>query len=272
MKNKTLETNFFNNQLQPQIKWESLSRSTFMRWVSRCLLEWRSWLGRVRKMLSSLAEAALRSHPIIRVAKELLSQPQSLSHNRRRVVGVVLWGVGMSALFAHLLFDPHSVEHQVCRVLGFDPAHCWNGKGGAESTGWCYTSWFDYVVQIRFFVALLFWSVALPLLVPHKLSIVIASSFFAVGTGWILHYSFFSTSYETINAFPHWRLFAIGLTAGFSIVMSADYLIHTYNHRVRAFEARLGTLYNGADLIDDKQFKGLFKKYVEEKKAFQKSY
>lgn len=264
---KTLtDKNFLISVYKPLRKCES----TFMLLASQSLSVWRRLRGLVRKhLLSPLKEAALLKALTIPDVRGLLS----LNLNKRHIVGITLWMVGISCLFIHLLFDPYSMEHQVCRVLGFDPANCWNGKGGSESTGWCYTSWFDYFVQIRFFVALLFWSVALPLLVPVKksLCIFIASTFFAIGTGWILHYSFFSTSYQTINAFPEWRLFAIGLALGASVVMSTDYLVHAYNHRVIAFEKRLLTLYNGADLVDDKKFKILFKQYVEEKQAFQKT-
>ncbi len=245
--------------------------STLTQSASRCLSLWRRLHGHVKSSLLSLKEVVRRNHLTTLAAKGLSSHPIL---NRRHVTGFSLWMVGIAALFAHHLFNPYSMEHQVCRVLGFDASHCWNGKGGSESTGWCYTSWFDYIVQIRFFVALLFWSVALPLLAPvnKNLCLFIASTLFAIGLGWILHYSYFSTSYETINAFPHWRLFAIGMAAGVSVVLSTDYLLHAYNHRVPAFEARLETLYNGADLVDDKQFKSLFKKFFEEKKAFIKQY
>lgn len=242
--------------------------------ASHCSLVWQYWRGLVRTTLSNLAEAARQKVQITRPVKGLLSQLQVLSLNKRHAVGIVLWMVGIASLFAHLFFDPYSVDHQVCRVLGFDLSHCWNGKGGNESTGWCYTSWFDYLTQIRFFLALLFWSVALPLLVPPKFSISIipASLLHAVAWCWILHYSFFSHSYETITAFPHWQIVVIALVLGFSIVLSSNYLIHTYNHRTLAFEKRLGTLYNGLDLLDGDTFKEQYRKFYEEKKAFQKQY
>lgn len=266
-------SHFLKSINQPLRRWSS-SKDTLM------LLVWPCWSllaqlhGAVKSTLSSLAEAVRQKVQITRVVSQLQSQFRSLTQNKRHTVGVALWMIGVASLFIHLLFDPYSQEHQVCRVLGFDLSHCWNGKGGAESTGWCYTSWFDYLTQIRVFIALLFWSVSLPLLVPPKfsLSIIPASIAHAVAWCWILHYSFFSTSYETINAFPHWRLIAVGMALGFSIVMSADYLIHAYNHRVRAFEARLETLYNGADLLTPEQFRTTFKKFVEEKRAFQKQF
>src|SRR5690606_14223080 len=148
-----------------------------------------------------------------------------VSLDRRKVIGIVLWMVGIVSLFAHLFFDPYSIEHQVCRVLGFDLAHCWNGKGGVESTGWCYTSWYDYFVQTRVFYSLLFFSVSFPLLIPSKFTVALSSILHGIGWCWILHYSFFSTSYETINAFPAWRIVWSGLVLGFSVVMSANFLI-----------------------------------------------
>ena len=236
-----------------------------------CLSAWLSLPGHVQKQQLNLAVVAHPKARIILAVKVLLSQLRQLISNKRHVVGAGLWVVGIGSLFAHLFFDPYSFEHQVCSVLGFDPAHCWNGKGGAASAGWCYTSWFDYFVQTRFFIALLFWSVSIPLLLPSKFSVALSSVVHGIGWCWLIHYSFFSTSYETINAFPEWGIVMAGLVLGFSIVMSADYLIHAYNHRFMAFEKRLLTLYNGADLVDDHTFKGLFKKFVEEKQAFQKT-
>ncbi len=226
-----------DNNLNPLRKCErSLTKSAFTRWVLRCLSSLRQQLGHVRNyQLILLKEAVLLKARTIQAVKELLSQLQSITSNKRHVVGFVLWMVGIGSLFVHLFFDPYANTHQVCRVLGFDPAQCWNGKGGAESTGWCYSSWFDYLTQIRFYLALLFWSVALPLLVPtrYSLSFIPASLLHAVGWCWIIHYSFFSHSFQTITAFPDWSIVVIALVLGFSIVIGSDYMLYWENHKKR---------------------------------------
>lgn len=64
----------------------------------------------------------------------------------------------------------------------------------------------------------------------------------------------------------------IGALVSMFLFTASDWLVHNVFHRQDAFERRIGTLYNGLNVLDGETFKTAFKKYVEEKKAFNKQF
>lgn len=80
------------------------------------------------------------------------------------------------------------------------------------------------------------------------------------------------TSNEDFYSIVPASFILIGALISVFLFVASDWLVHNVFHRQDAFERRIGTLYNGADLLDGETFKTLFKKSVEEKKQFQKQY
>jgi hypothetical protein len=263
--------NFLNvNQITTTTKWENSLVSTFMQSGLRCWSVLLFWLSLVKTKVKSLsltpAIQALRTG----LTASLLAPLSQMIRNKRHVLGVLGLLVGVASVFAHQFFlDMYAEPHDVCRVLHF--SDCYNRE---TKTGWCYMSWFYYYETVRFCIAAIFLTVAGFLFVPPNKSVAVI--FFSVlqGAAWtgLFHYSFSVDSHETYHMVPHWHFMVVGLMLGFGIIISADHLSWIWNHRVLAFEKRLETLYNGCDLVADDKFKGLFKKFVEEKRAFQKQY
>ena len=251
MRSKSL---FFNQQ--PLRKCANILTSSAL----CCLSLWLSLPGHIGQ------QYALRATQIIRIVYQLRHQ---LFQSKRHVIGFVLLGAGVLGYFSGSFFNPMDYDHAPCQVFGL-VGQCYSFE---TRSGWCFMNWFYYLDTITWAIGLLFWSVAAILFIPqkHGLAIIPASLLHALGWVKVLHFTLFARSYETYHAFPDWQIITIALALGFGIVMSANYLIHTYNHRTLAFEKRLLTLYNGVDLLSGDQFKGAFKKYVEEKQAFQKT-
>ena len=204
--------------------------STFTLSASRFSLLWARLHGLVRiKLLTSTKKFVTRHILTGRVAN-LLSLLSLLVSNKRHVVGMVLLGLGVGSTFAHqLLFDMYAEPHDVCAVLG---SQCFNRAAGE---GWCYVSWFWYLDTIKYCVAAIFGAVGLILFVPPKysLSFIPFSILQAFGWTYLIHFTFFTSSHETINAVPHWSIITIGLALGFGVVMSADALLYWVHHKQR---------------------------------------
>lgn len=225
-----------------------------------------SFLCRVRILWITKTRFVL--HPLRDGLHASLASLWLLLSNKRHIVGLVLLVVGAVQIFAgQIVSDPYSEPHDVCRFLQFTTEQC------VKDSGWCYVSWFYYLETVRMPIALIVWSVAGILFIPirYSLAFIPFALFNAAGWIWLIHYSFFTHSYDTYHMFPYWQIIALGVFLGFGVVMTADHLLYWYNHRYLASEKRLLTLYNGADLLDDATFKAKFKQFVEEKKAFQKS-
>jgi hypothetical protein len=247
--------------IKQSLQWErKLSR--VWHWLQSCL---RGFLYHVRMIAQSQNHKS-----VIQALLTGLTASRLMIRNKRQVVGFVMLVVGIASVFAHqFLLDMYAEPHDVCRVLGSD--QCYNR---ATREGWCYMSWFYYYETIRFCVAAILLTVAGFLFTPPNKSVSVIFFSALQGAAWagLFHYTFSVNSHETYHLFPHWHFIIVGLTLGFGVIVSADYVGYIWNHRILAFEKRLLTLYNGCDLVDGEKFKGLFKKYVEEKKAFQKQY
>lgn len=151
--------------------------------------------------------------------------------NKRILVGSIMLVLAVGSAFGHqLLFDMYSQPHDVCKVLG--SFNCYSQETG---TGWCYVSWYWYWDTIRFYVSIIFGSIALVLFVPTKytLSSIPFSLMQAVGWAYLIHFSFFTYSHETVNAVPSTIVIFIAIALGFAVVMSADALLYWENHKKR---------------------------------------
>lgn len=229
MKTQTLkaQSDSTTNKLR---RCESTSRTTFMLLVSRCCSYLLLACGHVRNSLLNLAAIARRIMRTFQSASQPLLPLILLIRNRRKLTGVILFLVAIASIFFHrLFFNMYEEPHDVCGVIGFS-GQCYNR---ADDTGWCYTSWYWYWYEVKYCIAAIFGSVALVLIIPaeRSLSFIISSMLHAWGWMFFLHYTFFSTSHETINAVPSWQIIFIGAALGVGIIMSADHLMYWFNHK-----------------------------------------
>ena len=221
MKTSLIARNFFNQQSLR--KCESTSTSL----ASSSLLVWLRWLGHARKTYWNLMRLSV-TRPIQTGLTVNLTALLLLLRNRRHVAGLVLMLVGVGSTFAHqLFFDMYAEPHDVCGLLGFTPQQCFS------KTAWCYVSWYWYLDTIKFCLAAIFGAVGMILFIPPKysLSFIPFSILQAAGWSYLIHFTFFTDSHQTINAIPHWSILTIGISLGFGIVLSSKYLIYWWNHK-----------------------------------------
>src|SRR5687768_5655839 len=213
-----------------------------------CLSAWLSLPGHVMKNLRSLS----RVYAVTAIQTTLTASLQCLRllfQNKRHFVGVVMLGTGVVSYFAgSIFFSPSQFDHGPCHLFGI--AQCFSFE---TRSGWCLMSWYLYLDNTGWAVAALFISVAIAFLIPRNgLHIALAVPVHAIALTKILHVSFFARSHDTYTAFPDWQIIVAALTVAVGIILTADYVIHAYNHRELAFQKRLLTLYNGVDLVDDR--------------------
>lgn len=171
--------------------------------------------------------------------------------NRRTFVGMGLMGVvaPLSACF-YMLFD-----WRVDKVAG-----------------WYHDNYFHFFLLLAPYFFVMFCLLGVWFLFPHRSAraygLVVPMGYTVSKILWL---ALVSNDAEFYSVVPLSFVLMGGLLSVF-LFIAFDWLAHNVFHRQDAFERRIETLYNGIDLVDGETFKGLFKKSVEEKKAFIKQY
>lgn len=184
----------------------------FTKPLRRCERHSRSFsLRRLLSLLASLfTPAIIHAHRVILDGRDALKE---LLNNRRHFIGGVLLVVGVFSILFHQLFLNEA-------------ARDWN---------WYYVNWYYYYFTIRPYVLLILWSSAFILFTPTKFSLAFIPFSIVQAAGWcmILHYSIFVNSNQSFHEIPNAYCIVIGLSLGFSIIMSLDYLLYRHHHITR---------------------------------------
>lgn len=234
---------------QPHSKCESSSEGTLILLVLHCYSLLLQGLILVKTKVRSLSLKFVRSvaHVIQHV---YLFLRVDLFQNKRHLAGSVMLVAGVLGIYSGLFFDSFNINHAPCELFGLT-SQCFNFE---TKSGWCFMNWYYYMDSVDVYIALLFWSVAVVLFIPPKysLSFIPASLVHAMGWLKILHITFFARSYETYHAFPEWEIIVIALCLGFSIVMSADFLLYWENHKKRGNWQKWPAIYRSSYSQEEK--------------------
>jgi hypothetical protein len=88
----------------------------------------------------------------------------------------------------------------------------------------------------------------------------------------IIHYSFYTTSFETFHMPFNNTVRLLGWVIPVLLLSLADFVMWLYNHRILAFECRFESLYTLADDLPDEKFKSMFKTAWQQKREFKSEF
>lgn len=214
---------------------------------------WRALLSFIPLRLTQLKTLHIQRHAVL-VVKEVIAGLAaallSIGANNRIYVGLVLMGVvtPLSSCI-YMLFNREIVI-----------------------AGWYHLNYFHLFLLLGPSLSVFFCIAGMFLLFPEgckrSYALIVPAGYTLAKIFWLIKI----TSNEEFWAMVPWSFLLVGLLVSAALFFMLDWLAHNKFHGADSFNARMGTLYNGADHVSDADFKLMFKTAYRAKDDFKKKF